>query len=58
MAGSWIQCSFDVEGRHINDSVKPFNHDERHLMAAEVAWFTPVVLTSAESHAVGLDVDA
>ena len=43
--GTWIECSFDVEGQHIGVSVKRLDDDERQRMAAEIAWYAAGLLT-------------
>ena len=43
--GTWIECSFDIEGQHIGVSVRRLDDDERRRMAAEIAWFAEGLLT-------------
>jgi hypothetical protein len=43
--GTWIECSFDVEGQRIGVSVKRLDEDERQRMAAEIAWYAAGLLT-------------
>jgi hypothetical protein len=52
LAGSWIECSFDLDGRHVGVSVRRLDDDERRRMAAEIAWFAQGVLSSLELKAM------
>jgi hypothetical protein len=48
---TWLERSFDVDGRHVDVSVRRLADDERERMAAEIAWFAEGLLTSGVERA-------